>query len=107
MRELTLGDEDGVFQVGGRRVVVEHLVGHKDDEAEAENKIDLREVQPTDTTTGLCFTGKNPVKKKAIPIQTFKPHPSKMDTRQFSTNQATLNLNSASVVLSPKQIEFE
>lgn len=31
---LTLGDEDGVFQVGGGRVVVEHLVGHEDDEAE-------------------------------------------------------------------------
>lgn len=69
---LTLSDEDGVLQVGGRRVGVGHLVGHKDDEAETENKITLREVQPKDTTTALCFTGKKPVKKKkkALPIQT-------------------------------------
>lgn len=80
--ELTLSDEDGIFQVGGRRVVVEHLVGHKDDEAETENKINLRKVQPKDTTTGLYFTGKSPIKKKKLfRFKLIKPRPSKMDAR--------------------------
>lgn len=39
--ELTLSNEDGIFQVGRRRVVIVHLVGNKNDEPGKRKEDDL------------------------------------------------------------------
>lgn len=61
--ELTLSNEDWIFQVGRRRVVIVHLVPNKNDEPEKENKIHLIEVKPKDTQ-GLFFILLKRVKSK-------------------------------------------